>query len=195
MVLDRVSELENEEYMSMTQEERDSINEIFEMLKAQQSSDISTDSVDPSTLDLAAKHGDIEREQEAYEEMPMIDVETIARKWANVYELALPADLEGGYDAANNRILISDRLTPIQRRCVLAHEISHARHHDVGCKCDSATERRADMEAARMLVNQLEYQSAEIIFDGDECAIARELNVMPWIIRAYKNWLHDSVTA
>ena len=45
----------------------------------------------------------------------MIDVETIARKWANVYELALPADLEGGYDAANNRILISDRLTPIQR--------------------------------------------------------------------------------
>ena len=41
----------------------------------------------------------------------MIDVETIARKWANVYELALPADLEGGYDAANNRILISDRLT------------------------------------------------------------------------------------
>jgi len=30
----------------------------------------------------------------------MIDVETIARKWANVYELALPADLEGGYDAA-----------------------------------------------------------------------------------------------
>ena len=31
-----------------------------------------------------------------------------------------------------------------------------------------------------MLVNQLEYQSAEIIFDGDECAIARELNVMPW---------------
>ena len=74
----------------------------------------------------------------------MIDVETIARKWANVYELVLPADLEGGYDAANNRILISDRLTPIQRRCVLAHEISHARHHDVGCKCDSATERRAD---------------------------------------------------
>lgn len=54
MVLDRVSELENEEYMSMTQEERDSINEIFEMLKAQQSSDISTDSIDPSTLDLAA---------------------------------------------------------------------------------------------------------------------------------------------
>lgn len=116
----------------------------------------------------------------------MIDVEAIARKWAKVYELPLSSNLEGGYDATNNRILISDRLTPVQRRCVLAHEISHARHHDVGCKCDSATERRADMEAARMLVNQLEYQSAEIIFDGDEYAIARELNVMPWIIQAYK---------
>ena len=49
----------------------------------------------------------------------MIDVETIASKWANVYELALPADLEGGYDAANNRILISDRLTGSAR--VFAH--------------------------------------------------------------------------
>lgn len=125
----------------------------------------------------------------------MIDVEAIACKWAKVYELPLSSNLEGGYDATSNRILISDRLTPIQRRCVLAHEISHARHRDVGCKCDSATERRADMEAARMLVNQLEYQSAEIIFDGDEYAIARELNVMPWIIRAYKQWLHDNVAA
>lgn len=125
----------------------------------------------------------------------MIDVEAIARKWAKVYELPLSSNLEGGYDATNNRILISDRLTPVQRRCVLAHEISHARHHDVGCKCNSATERRADMEAARMLVNQLEYQSAEIIFDGDEYAIARELNVMPWIIQAYKQWLHDNVAA
>ena len=70
MVLDRVSELENEECMSMTQEERDSINEIFEMLKARRSSDISTDSVDPSPLDLAAKYGDIECEQEAYGETP-----------------------------------------------------------------------------------------------------------------------------
>lgn len=125
----------------------------------------------------------------------MIDVEAIACKWAKVYELPLSSNLKGGYDATNNRILISDRLTPVQRRCVLAHEISHARHHDVGCKCDSATERRADMEAARMLVNQLEYQSAEIIFDGDEYAIARELNVMPWIIQAYKQWLHDNVAA
>ena len=125
----------------------------------------------------------------------MIDVETIASKWANVYELALPADLEGGYDAANNRILISDRLTPIQRRCVLAHEISHARHHDVGCKCGSATERRADIEAARMLISQVEYQTAENIYDGDETLMAKEMNVMPWIIQAYKQWLHDNVAA
>lgn len=123
-------------------------------------------------------------------------LEYIALQWASrIHDRPLPDKLEGVYDAEHNEIILSDKLSPVQRRCVLAHEISHARHHDVGCKCDSATERRADMEAARMLVNQLEYQSAEIIFDGDECAIARELNVMPWIIRAYKNWLHDSVAA
>ena len=38
----------------------------------------------------------------------MIDVETIARKWANVYELALPADLEGGYDAADQVIVVEN---------------------------------------------------------------------------------------
>ena len=123
----------------------------------------------------------------------MIDVETIASKWANVYELALPADLEGVYDAANDRILISDRLTPIQRRCVLAHEISHAKHHDIGCKTDAYTEQRADVEAAKMLISQTDYVTAEILYGNDECAIARELSVMPWIIRAYKQWLHDSV--
>ncbi|TCF16241.1 hypothetical protein MCC10087_0904 [Bifidobacterium longum subsp. longum] len=125
----------------------------------------------------------------------MIDVETIASKWANVYELALPADLEGGYDAANNRILISDRLTPIQRRCVLAHEISHAKHRDRGGHADRYTEQRADIEAARMLISQVEYQTAENIYDGDETLMAKEMNVMPWIIQAYKQWLHDNVAA
>lgn len=122
----------------------------------------------------------------------MIDVETIASKWANVYELALPADLEGGYDAANNRIL-SDKLSPVQHRCVLAHEISHAKHRDRGGHADRYTERRADMEAARMLISQTDYIAAELLYDSDECAIARELNVMPWVIKAYKQWLHDNV--
>ena len=51
MVIDRVNELENEEYMSMTQEERDSINEIFEMLRTQQSSADTPEPIVRSTVD------------------------------------------------------------------------------------------------------------------------------------------------
>lgn len=90
-------------------------------------------------------------------------------------------------------IILSDKLSPVQRRCVLAHEISHAKHHDIGCKTDAYTEQRADVEAAKMLISQTDYVTAEILYGNDECAIARELSVMPWIIRAYKQWLHDSV--
>lgn len=44
-----------------------------------------------------------------------------------------------------------------------------------------------------MLISQVEYQTAESIYDGDETLMAKEMNVMPWIIQAYKQWLHDSV--
>ena len=86
-------------------------------------------------------------------------------------------------------------LTPTQYRCVLAHEISHAKHRDRGGHADRYTEQRADIEAARMLISQVEYQTAENIYDGDETLMAKEMNVMPWIIQAYKQWLHDNVAA
>lgn len=121
-------------------------------------------------------------------------LEYVALQWATrIRDRPLPDKLEGVYDAERNEIILSDKLSSIQRRCVLAHEISHAKHHDVGCKTDAYTEQRADIEAARMLISQVEYQTAENIYDGDEILMAKELNVMPWIIRAYKQWLHDSV--
>lgn len=121
-------------------------------------------------------------------------LEYVARQWATrIRDRPLPDGLEGVYDAERNEIILSDKLSPIQRRCVLAHEISHAKHHDIGCKTDIYTEQRADIEAARMLMSQADYVTAELLYGSNECAIARELNVMPWIIRAYKNWLHDSV--
>ena len=92
-------------------------------------------------------------------------------------------------------IYIADDLTPTQYRCVLAHEISHAKHRDRGGHADRYTEQRADIEAARMLISQVEYQTAENIYDGDETLMAKEMNVMPWIIQAYKQWLHDNVAA
>ena len=123
-------------------------------------------------------------------------LEYIALQWSSrIHDRPLPDKLEGVYDAEHNEIILSDRLSTVQRRCVLAHEISHAKHRDRGGHADRYTEQRADMEAARMLISQADYVTAEILYGNDECAIARDLNVMPWVIRAYKNWLHDSVAA
>ena len=115
-----------------------------------------------------------------------INIEQEARRYARIVVTAMQSGYQGLYDARTETIYIADNLTPTQYRCVLAHEVSHAKHQDKGGHSDRYTEQRADVEAARMLISQADY---------DECAIARELNVMPWIIRAYKNWLHDSVAA
>lgn len=123
----------------------------------------------------------------------MIDVEKEALRHARVITVHMPEGYQGAYDDEQEVIFIADDLTETQRRCVLAHEISHAKHHDKGCHADRYTEQRADMEAARMLISQADYVTAEILYGNDECAIARELNVMPWVIKAYKQWLHDSV--
>lgn len=115
----------------------------------------------------------------------------------HVASARLPGKLDGVYCLSTNTetIYIADDLTPTQYRCVLAHEISHAKHRDRGGHADRYTEQRADIEAARMLISQVEYQTAENIYDGDETLMAKEMNVMPWIIQAYKQWLHDNVAA
>lgn len=123
------------------------------------------------------------------------DLDAAARHWAMLREdIPLPHGIQGGYDARLNLIVLSPDLSPTQRRCVLAHEISHARHHDVACRTDSATERRADMDAARMLIDTVDYMTAELVCDNDAW-IAHELGVTIWIIHAYRMWLHETAAA
>ena len=115
----------------------------------------------------------------------------MAGRVARVVVTRLPADYQGAYDAVGGIILISDRLTPRQYSCVLAHEISHARHRDLGCRADRWTERRADIDAARLLINPDDYRAAEQICDN-ELWLAHELDVMPWVIQAWREHLHDT---
>lgn len=103
-----------------------------------------------------------------------------ASRWARVAEQPLPVGYEGFYAPGLDLIVLDSRLTDVQRRCVLAHEISHARHRDTGCRCDRWTERRADIEAAAMLISPLEYVYAESVHEGNTIGMARELNVLPW---------------
>lgn len=42
-----------------------------------------------------------------------------------------------------------------------------------------------------MLVNPVEYAYAETVYEGNIVGMARELNVLPWVITAYRERLHD----
>lgn len=118
-----------------------------------------------------------------------------AAKWARVDEARLQRGTQGLWiPRFGGVILLDEDLSTIQRRCVLAHELSHARHRDEGCRVDRWAERRADMEAARMLIDTVQYAAAEQVWGQNVHAIALELGVMPWVVAAYRDWLHDCGT-
>lgn len=114
-----------------------------------------------------------------------------AERICGLRERRLRDGLQGLYLRQPNLILLDSRLCGVQLRCVLAHEISHARHMDAGCRVDKWVERRANIEASAMLIRPMEYAMAEAIYEGNVMGIARELNVVPWVIAAYRERLHD----
>ena len=114
-----------------------------------------------------------------------------AERFCVLQERHLHGDVQGLYLREPNLILLDRDLTSEQRRCVLAHEISHARHMDAGCRVDKWVERRADQEAALMLIDPVEYAYAETVYEGNIAGMARELNVLPWVITAFRERLHD----
>ena len=120
-------------------------------------------------------------------------METAAR-YCRIGEAKLCDGIQGVYVREKNLILLDTQLRGVQLRCVLAHEISHARHMDAGCHVDKWVERRADQEAAKMLIDPLEYAYAEAVYEGNVMGMARELNVLPWVIEAYRERLHDDPT-
>lgn len=114
-----------------------------------------------------------------------------AERFCVLQERHLHGDVQGLYLREPNLILLDTQLRGVQLRCVLAHEISHARHMDAGCRVDKWVERRADQEAAMMLVDPMEYAYAETVYEGNLVGIARELSVLPWVVEAYRERLHD----
>ncbi|GAA3661980.1 ImmA/IrrE family metallo-endopeptidase [Microbacterium marinilacus] len=107
----------------------------------------------------------------------------------------LPGDLLGAYLPEQRRILLDARLTPVERRCVLAHELGHAHygHRHVGAPgalsaATAAQERQADLYAARLLISADAYERAERLGSGAEF-LADELEVTADLIDAYRQWL------
>ena len=101
----------------------------------------------------------------------------------------LPAGMTGFYNEATRTILIDRQLIYCQKRYTVVHELIHWQHADTS-RADiygARLERRTRRETALKLVNPLEYQTAEAIYEGDPCQIACELDVTLQIIQDYRD--------
>lgn len=91
-----------------------------------------------------------------------------------VHAAHLEEDVLGMYSPDEQRIYFDIRLTPIERRWVVAHELGHHHH---GHTCDSSrNELQADIYAASMLIDVTAYVSAERLTHDPE-VIAEALGV------------------
>lgn len=90
----------------------------------------------------------------------------------------------GYYDSERKMIVYEISLTPVEKMCVLAHELGHAYygHKNHG---DEHAEELADYYAACLLITPAAYALAESIDPSPE-AIAEELDVEPRLVRVYE---------
>ena len=106
----------------------------------------------------------------------------------------LPEGMTGFYDEATRTILIDRQLIYCQKRCTLVHELIHWQHADTtrAGVYGSRLENRTRRETALKLVNPLQYQTAEAMYEGDSYQIACELDVTIQIIQDYQRILDSS---
>lgn len=99
---------------------------------------------------------------------------------------ALPAGWLGAWCHKKRRITMKPDLPSHVFRSVLAHELGHAHMGHVGYHPpESLTERAADRFAAKHLIRMDDYHAAMATHGNDAIAIARELGVMPWVVREF----------
>lgn len=94
----------------------------------------------------------------------------------------LPSGWLGAYDHSTASILLIPGLTPIEQRCVVAHELGHALRMDIGCS--AASERAAERFAALVLVDPAALETAGV-WARDENELADELGVTVDIVHSY----------
>lgn len=90
----------------------------------------------------------------------------------------------GYYDADAKQVVYDYALTPVERVCVLAHELGHA-FYDHRCYGNARFEAAADYYAACLLIDPERYMRAEQI-DPSVDAIAEALDVEPKLVRAFE---------
>jgi Zn-dependent peptidase ImmA (M78 family) len=82
-------------------------------------------------------------------------------------------------------VVVADGLSPVEERCVLAHEIEHIHAGDTGCgsgPVNMRAEKRADVQAARKLIALSDFCAARQWAETEQ-QLAAELQVTPWMLR------------
>lgn len=96
-----------------------------------------------------------------------------------------PGDL-GGWFPTERLIVVCSKLGPRNRVHTLGHELGHAAHGDPAGH-NPRYEHRADLYAARLLINQREYQELEMMYDGQAGAIAADLGVTVSLLATWRD--------
>ncbi|MDU0344548.1 ImmA/IrrE family metallo-endopeptidase [Microbacterium sp. KSW2-29] len=114
----------------------------------------------------------------------MTELLRIARQLGvSVCEAHLPEPYRGFYDHERRRVVYDARLTPVERSCVIAHELGHA-FHDHRVAGDLEAEAAADVFAARILIDPGRLAQLEAIgLSGAE--LAEELGVSVKLLRVF----------
>lgn len=112
-----------------------------------------------------------------------------------VYSGDLPTRTHGLYDSVTRTVKIDRHATYRIKRCALVHELVHDLHRDRcdGTCLDARLERRARRETARLLVDDDEYRTAEMMYDGDLCAMSMELDVTRQVIGDYRSLVLEAL--
>ncbi|MFP7706328.1 ImmA/IrrE family metallo-endopeptidase [Trueperella sp. LYQ141] len=99
-----------------------------------------------------------------------------------------PGQPAGYYDHTTHTIYLAHTPQSTALRCTLAHELAHAYRCDHGHQTPSV-EHLCDQTAARMLIDENDYATAEHLYAGNPWAIADELGVTTRLLIAYQTWL------
>ncbi|QRP10293.1 ImmA/IrrE family metallo-endopeptidase [Corynebacterium kroppenstedtii] len=99
----------------------------------------------------------------------------------------------GWYNHHRKQINLRHGMSTTQENSVLAHELGHAVHGDLG-HGDTRQEARADRFAARLLISEDEYRLAEILHGPHPGAIAHELGVTNHLVTVWQNTHRPATT-
>lgn len=104
----------------------------------------------------------------------------------------IPLALAGVYWREQNKIIVDSRMPPSHQLATLAHEYVHALHCHDGCQAPDV-EAWVDRKAARLLLSPVDYAVAERLHEGNLVAVACELDLPLWVVRAYVTGLRGGL--